>query len=243
MQLHLAAGEGIQQLQLKVVRRGRGAEGGGAREWHAAIDQFALVVTDWEGITMITKIESELEVTCRSDAWRQKNYEKMKNEMQKRDDMVRVNAMVVMARPSLRSALSRPCSFCYGWMRRRLQDGGRPDLRTLGPTMQRQHWAIFANNELVVTGAVASCGTAIKIEVKKEFTVGQTTMMGKELMTELQQDLSRGYLGYPFSPSYALKGSLVLPWVITPFKGEGRGGGGRGRDGGRGLSGGKGGRS
>ena len=130
-----------------------------------------------------------------------------------------------------------------------MTEAGKPDLRTLGPTMQRQHWAMYANNELVITGAVASCGTTIKIEVKKEVEVGRTTMSGKELVQDLQLDLSRGYLGYPFSPSYSLKGSLTLPWVITPFKGDSRGSGGRGRgsgpEGGRGLSGGggKGGRS
>ena len=121
MVAHSLEQEWSQALLLKVVRPGRDTS---ARNWHAAVDKLQSFLEETQSgeTSLVCKVEAEVWLLARSEKSRQRLNDILKLYVGKAADLQ--EAMVVLGRPSMRTALSKPCTWIYGHLRNQIQ--GRP---------------------------------------------------------------------------------------------------------------------
>ena len=97
-------------------------------------------------------------------------------------------------------------------------------VRTMGPTAARPNWCMSADSVPFAGGTLAANGTLMKIQMLKEFSTNGTAFKVKDMATELQAELSKPFLAYPFVTEIRVRATVDLDWFrsSTGPKGMGR---------------------
>ena len=85
-------------------------------------------------------------------------------------------------------------------------------VRTMGPTAARPNWCMSADSVPFAGGTLAANGTLMKIQMLKEFSTNGTAFKVKDMATELQAELSKPFLAYPFVTEIRVRATVDLDW-------------------------------
>ena len=185
------------------------------------------------------KLEAELEIICTCEATRPKFFEALKTTV--RQDTELEGGLVLLARPSLRSAVAKPTSWIYGWIKRK-NGGAKPLLRTYQPSPTRPNWAITTGDSstVIASGTVNSSQTIIVIAVTKRVTTAGLQLDGREMLSELLVELAKPYNHYPYEVATELHDRVDVDWIGSTMSAKGAKGRGRGEGSAGGSAGGRG---
>ena len=201
--------ESILAVGIKIVRKSREVS---AKRYFEELEKLAGWIDEHGAaeVAISVRIESELIVICKSDGARQRFNDRLKDEVIKRRDL---DAMVILMRPSLRSAISRPTQTIFGVLRRAI--GSRPMVKTLNATPARPNWAVtVVGGGVIAAGTLVEGTTCMSCMILEKFEVNGQTFLGIDIQAALEEDGAKPYSHYPFTVMYEMKTLIEPGWMM-----------------------------
>ena len=131
--------------------------------------------------------------------------------------------MIVLMRPTLKAAISKPNAVIFAWLRRAIE--AKPMFRALLPSTNRRNWACLTEAGPFAAGTVQECGTSIFIEILDVFEVNGLQFRGKELAHHLHAELSKLHVQYPYTMVIKCRPEIQIEWMSASGAGKGNGSG------------------